>query len=1356
MRKNKLKKIFLSDKALIAIVSVVIVVAIILAYLLWEKGRQVREMNGDDTSITDTFRWTGATGDGKWSTAGNWDTGKVPDDEADVVFDSGDEESVVDEKFYGEINSLRIEGYGGKISQEAPLSINMDYRQTSGEYGVKRDMEIRGNFVQTDESIFTVYIGDVRITGDLEIGDNFSFDPSGEGAVYMEAGDNWKMLMLDASGRKGYFALKEEDSSIETWSFYNGTNSLMSYISQEKGWTLMPETGEWRWNYLFKGLDRGGERAKDAQNAGISVVESKVTMDRGGGVEEWYNNDFRGIEQGFTIKDKVAGEGSLILSGEVDLSNLSVRKDTEKELMLSWEGYDVIRYGELKTVDARGAELKTKLYFKNIEGDRYSLKISVDDDGAQYPITIDPLVIQPEVISPVLSWTGSIGAMGDATEVAAKAGYGRVVTPAGDVDGDGRQELLVTAMSYSGAETNEGKAYLYKDDGAGNFSGTPIWEYESDVANAYFGYSASTAGDVDGDGLDDVIIGAYGHTSNKGMVYLFLGDPLTGLEDTPVWSIAGERGGDNFGWSVSDAGNVNGDEYDDILVGARYYDIGGIQNSGKVYVFFGKADMGSTPVSSSPSWSYPSEDHESLANNCNELLGWSVSSAGDINLDNIDDIIVAAPQHDGGDASGKGAAYLFLGNAGSGPSLDPEYVFKNDAVKSFFGNPVSRSGFVNNDIYPDLLIGASRYDGAGVTDGGILYVYYGKWDAIKGESYFELTPDWSKPGMKAGAFLGSAWRIAGDVNGDGYDDAIAGACQYTGTYSREGQAMLFMGSAAGMIDGRAWEIIGDSTGAQMGWNASSMGDINGDGASEFTMSAYLYGNDTIGGQAYLYKGENKGITPPAEICYGGADEDGDGDFDMDDDDCVASLNQKSMITVTVSTADRDDWFTDSTNIDVYGDSYKDIRNPDDPDYLKYRYYALCDRELPSYDSQAAKDAVIPNPYICDLEYKPCDRDDVHDDLHNADVTNTLYIQPDSKKFKIRAEAQDNEGVGSIMIEWRNDIKIDSDAEWDDANTQKHICDDFSGGINECNICAVGNTDCKAEDRVIDYASLGIASDETSNRLFFRVTVTDLDNKSTTTGYDDDTTVQPVFDKYFRMHMCSSECHTTCTNEAPEVTLVGATAPANTCGGLNYTLDWDFSDADGDGQSFYELQVRDVATGEILTSVQESVETKATLIDGFLDGSLKHDTQYQWQVRVYDDYPDITCRFSSEWKEWNDADVTAKAFTTPPNVPDPTFDMDIKNTWTTDCGCSFSKMVTFTSTTPIVAPATYEWFIDDVSYGESVDPVGKTFFWTFVDDTDLQHEIRLKVADSRGTCTATKILNLGKRSPTWTEMAPPLE
>jgi hypothetical protein len=1336
MWKNKFKEIFFSGKVLIAVISVIIAMAAAAAYLSWEEDWQAPLSAGDDAAITHNFRWTGQAGDGKWSTAGNWDNGKVPDEEAEVIFDSGDKASFVDADFYGEIGSLRIDGYQGKITQERGLTIYGDYYQSSGGYQAGGEMEVKGNFIQKDGSSFDVAFGGVKVAGDFEIGEDFKISSTEDGVV-LKKGDDWKTLVIDENGKRGYFATKETGAETETWSFYNATNYIKSYVSQEKGWTLSAAHGNWTYRYMFEGVDRGEKEVFKAQNAGIGAFETKVTVGRGNGIEEWYDNDFKGIEQGFTINEKPQGEGSLVLNGEIKLENLEVRKNTETAIIFAYNGTDVMEYGDLTVKDAKGDILKAKMHLLKTEGDSYDFKIAIDDAEAQYPITVDPVVVSA-TFSPTLLSTMDIDV--------ANAGYGRVVSNAGDVNCDGISDFIITAFND---DTKKGTAYLHYGMAASPYiNPDPAWSYHID-STSYLGYSASAAGNVDNKECGDIIIGApyYPYYSpndgneGKGRLYLFLGHAGTGLSATPDWEYTGPvsptgqiQNSQTLGWSVSDAGDVNGDGHDDVIVGAHYYDKdwGKITNSGAAFLFLGN----DTGLSSAPVWSYK-------ADTCSEYLGWAVSSAGDVNLDGLGDVLVGAPQETWGRSLDymEGAAYLFLGQAtNTGLSATPDYTFRNplpNPVSSYFGNSVSEGGFINDDTYPDILIGSSRYDKTtpGTSNEGALFAYYGKWDGSK--VTFSPTPDWIYIGTKSGAYLGTYFTTVGDVNGDGFDDAVAGASQYTGVYSTEGSAYLFLGGKNGFKDNTFdWQIRGDNAGAQMGWSIAGAGDLNHDGASEFLVSSYKYNMNTVGGQVYLYGGVNEGSAISPEICYGGEDEDGDGAYDMADSDCKF---QKSNITVAVSTSDRSEWFTDIANYDSDGDGSEDLW--DAVNYPDFCYYQICDTAYPPFDP-------IPKPYIRDYEYMPCDRDKIYDDFHNSDAVSPVYVQPASKDFTIRVNASNPNGVSSIVIEWRNAETIStSGSEWGDITTHKYICSD-AAGVNECEICVEGG-DCA--NKVIDYESLGIPDGKDHNRLFFRVAAYDFDGNPTITGYDHDTTSLPVYDKYYRLHICSKNCHKGCVNNNPVVTLVGVTPPSGSCGGLNYKLDWDFYDEDGDGQSFYEIQLREEGSTEIMTSVQESSDTEAFLNLIFPAVSLKYNTTYQWQVRAYDDSTEEGCQGKSDWSGWSDA---TKSFTTPPGITIPSFTIDVENNWTPACSCSSSKIVTLTSTTSVTGIASYNWFIKEASGAENWVAAGTPVTIPFIDDL-FMHEIRLEVTDDNGTCSVTQELDFGRRSPNWTEVAPPL-
>jgi hypothetical protein len=272
--------------------------------------------------------------------------------------------------------------------------------------------------------------------------------------------------------------------------------------------------------------------------------------------------------------------------------------------------------------------------------------------------------------------------------------FGYSVASAGDVNGDGYDDVIVGAHSGSGT----GKAYLYPGSASG-LSTTASWTATGEAEDDYFGYSVASAGDVNGDGYDDVIVGAHGNNdggNDIGKVYVYPGS-ASGLSTTASWTATGEAAYDYFGSSVASAGDVNGDGYDDVVVGAYG------NNAGKAYLYLGSA----SGLSAILLWTVTGEA-------AYDYFGASVASAGDVNGDGYDDVIIGAyGNDDGGNRAGK--AYLYPGSA-SGLSTTASWTAIGEASVDQFGFSVASAGDVNGDGYDDVIVGAHGNDfGAGKT-----------------------------------------------------------------------------------------------------------------------------------------------------------------------------------------------------------------------------------------------------------------------------------------------------------------------------------------------------------------------------------------------------------------------------------------------------------------------------------------------------------------------------------------------------------------------------------------------------------------------------------------------------------------
>jgi hypothetical protein len=318
---------------------------------------------------------------------------------------------------------------------------------------------------------------------------------------------------------------------------------------------VTPRANSSAWRFSYRLLDSGRLGSVDI-TAASPIRQEEVA---GGRIEwtrdalrEWYRNDARGIEQGFELAVPPAGDrqNPVVLDGSIDGLLAYPAADGQSLVLRTPAGKDALRLSALVVRDAADRELPACL-----DAAPGMLRIHIDDRGAVYPIHVDPLLTGP-------SWT--------AESDQADAHFGGSVASAGDVNGDGFSDVIVGAVHYDNGEFNEGRAFVYLGSASG-LQTTPAWTAESDQVDARFGISVATAGDVNGDGFADVIVGAHQYhngETDEGRASVYHGSG-SGLATTPAWTAESGQTTAHFGVSVATAGDVNGDGFSDVVVGAR-------------------------------------------------------------------------------------------------------------------------------------------------------------------------------------------------------------------------------------------------------------------------------------------------------------------------------------------------------------------------------------------------------------------------------------------------------------------------------------------------------------------------------------------------------------------------------------------------------------------------------------------------------------------------------------------------------------------------------------------------------------------------------------------------------------------
>lgn len=456
---------------------------------------------------------------------------------------------------------------------------------------------------------------------------------------------------------------------------------------------------------------------------------------------------------------------------------------------------------------------------------------------------------------------------------------------------------LAMGLAGSAAATFPGHVDLTELDGQIGFV------IDGEVSGDKAGHALAAVGDVNGDGIDDFVIGApyhYGSTYRSGRSYVVFG---TADGFPPVLKLSELDGSDGFvlagdslglqGWSASAAGDLNGDGFDDLSVGAIVASPNGA-SSGRTYVIFGRPTHDPFPTVLNVDAMDQQTGFRINGATANERSGWSVSAAGDVNGDGRDDLILGAIEA-APNGTSSGRAYVVFGRAAGDhfppdfelSALDGEEGFKVNGETNghWAGYSVAGPADLNSDGIDDIVVVARNASEDGGTKSGRTYVVFGRSDTDPFPAEVELnsldgTNGFFVESGSGPSYIGPAvWSAAtpGDLNGDGVDDLVVGVPRegINTTWSGRGYVVFGRESAQPFsvsidpaeLDGsNGFRIIGEMADTWTGFSVRAAGDVNGDGRPDLVIGGpRAKFNGTLSGRSYVVFGRGGNDPFPADL-----------------------------------------------------------------------------------------------------------------------------------------------------------------------------------------------------------------------------------------------------------------------------------------------------------------------------------------------------------------------------------------------------------------------------------------------------------------------------------------------------------